>query len=89
MKTVGIVKTVTACLVKSVEDNKLSLRFKNGSQIKAVSSKGDAGRSEALSLLVIDEAAFISDEDIEDAMKHWKEEAPAQFKELLEADNAE
>lgn len=44
---------------KSVEDNKLSLRFKNGSQIKAVSSKGDAGRSEALSLLVIDEAAFI------------------------------
>ena len=37
---------------KSVEDNKLSLRFKNGSQIKAISSKGDAGRSEALSLLV-------------------------------------
>ncbi len=44
---------------KTVEDNKLSLRFKNGSQIKAVSSKSDAGRSEALSLLVIDEAAFI------------------------------
>ena len=44
---------------KSVEDNKLSLRFKNGSQIKAISSKGDAGRSEALSLLVMDEAAFI------------------------------
>ncbi len=43
----------------TVEDNKLSLRFKNGSQIKAVSSSGDAGRSEALSLLVIDEAAFI------------------------------
>jgi hypothetical protein len=37
----------------------------------------------------IDEAAFISDEDIENAMKEWKEEAPAQFKELLEADNAE
>jgi hypothetical protein len=44
---------------KSVEDNKLSLRFANGSQIKAVSAAGDAGRSEALSLLVIDEAAFI------------------------------
>lgn len=41
------------------EDNKLSLRFENGSQIKAISSGGDAGRSEALSLLVIDEAAFI------------------------------
>jgi hypothetical protein len=41
------------------EDNKLSLRFENGSQIKAVSAAGDAGRSEALSLLVMDEAAFI------------------------------
>jgi len=38
-----------------VEDNKLSLRFKNGSQIKAVSSSPDAGRSEALSLLILDE----------------------------------
>ena len=46
-----------------VEDNKLSLRFKNGSQIKAVSSAGDAGRSEALSLLVMDEAAFIDNID--------------------------
>ena len=44
---------------KTVEDNKLSLRFANGSQIKAVSAAGDAGRSEALSLLIIDEAAFI------------------------------
>ena len=43
----------------ATEDNKLSLRFENGSQIKAISSGGDAGRSEALSLLVIDEAAFI------------------------------
>jgi hypothetical protein len=44
---------------RCVEDNKLSLRYKNGSQIKAVSSGEDAGRSEALSLLVLDEAAFI------------------------------
>ncbi len=44
---------------KVVEDNKLSLRLTNGSQIKAVSAAGDAGRSEALSLLVLDEAAFI------------------------------
>jgi len=41
------------------EDNKLSLRFMNGSQIKAVSATPEAGRSEALSLLIIDEAAFI------------------------------
>tara|TARA_Y100000389_G_scaffold1963_1_gene1995 strand:- start:728 stop:2311 length:1584 start_codon:yes stop_codon:yes gene_type:complete len=48
---------------KSVEDNKLSLRYANGSQIKAVSAAGDAGRSEALSLLIVDEAAFIKEID--------------------------
>ena len=48
---------------KTIEDNKLSLRFKNGAQVKAVSSAGTAGRSEALSLLVIDEAAFIKNID--------------------------
>jgi len=48
---------------KCLEDNRLSLRFSNGSQIKAVSSSGDAGRSEALSLLILDEAAFIKDVD--------------------------
>jgi len=42
-----------------VEDNKLNLRYRNGSQIKAVSSSGEAARSEALSLLILDEAAFI------------------------------
>jgi len=42
-----------------VEDNKLSLRYRNGSQIKAVASSDESGRSEALSLLIIDEAAFI------------------------------
>ena len=42
-----------------VEDNKLSLRYKNGSQIKAVASGDESGRSEALSLLILDEAAFI------------------------------
>ena len=45
------------------EDNKLSLRYNNGSQIKAISSTGEAGRSEALSLLIIDEAAFIKNID--------------------------
>jgi hypothetical protein len=42
-----------------VSNNKLSLKFKNGSQIKAISSAGTGARSEALSLLIIDEAAFI------------------------------
>ena len=42
-----------------VEDNKLSLRYRNGSQVKAVASSEESGRSEALSLLIIDEAAFI------------------------------
>ena len=44
---------------------------------------------EGLMLAGVDEAAFISDEDIEKAMKEWKEEAPAQFKEILEAEDAE
>jgi hypothetical protein len=47
----------------SVEDNKLSLKLKNGSQVKAIASSPDAGRSESLSLLVVDEAAFIRDID--------------------------
>ena len=42
-----------------IENNKLSLTFKNGSQIKAIASNESAGRSEALSLLILDEAAFI------------------------------
>lgn len=46
---------------KCIEDNKLGLMFENGSLIKAESSSPEAGRSEALSLLVMDEAAFIPD----------------------------
>lgn len=49
---------------ETVTDNKLSIQFANGSQIKAVASSKDAGRSEALSLLILDEAAFIDDADI-------------------------
>jgi len=59
---------------------------------KLVSSKIDAidpMKVEGLILADIDEAAFISDKDIEKAMQEWKAEAPAKFKELLEADNAE
>jgi len=49
--------------VNCEEDNKLSLRLVNGSQVKAVASSPEAGRSEALSLLIFDEAAFIDDID--------------------------
>ena len=40
-------------------DNRSSFELSNGSQIKASSTSGDAGRSEALSLLVVDEAAHV------------------------------
>jgi len=43
----------------ATESNKLSMRLSNGSQIKAVASTGTSGRSEALSLVIIDEAAFL------------------------------
>ena len=45
--------------ITAEENNKLSLRLSNGSQIKATSASSDAGRSEAVSLLIVDEAAFI------------------------------
>jgi len=45
--------------IEAAENNKLNLRLSNGSQIKATSAASDAGRSEAVSLLIIDEAAFI------------------------------
>ena len=47
--------------VPALEDNRLSLKLKNGSTIRAASSAGTAGRSSALSLLIVDEAAFIDD----------------------------
>ncbi len=46
-----------------IEDNKLSLRFQNGSQIKAVGSSPDSGRGDSISLLILDECAFIPDID--------------------------
>lgn len=41
------------------ENNKLGLTLKNGSKVKAVSSSSDSARSEGVSLLVMDEFAFI------------------------------
>jgi hypothetical protein len=48
---------------KTTNKNRLSISFDNGSEIKAVSSSSDAARSEALSLLIIDECAFIDNAD--------------------------
>lgn len=50
-------------LLPRFEPSKTAINFSNGSSIKAVPTSDDAGRSEALSLLIIDEAAFIRDFD--------------------------
>ena len=42
-----------------IVDNRTSFELQNGSQIKGSSTSGDAGRSEALSLLIIDEAGHV------------------------------
>lgn len=42
---------------------KQSVTFNNGSEIKAIPTSEDAGRSEALSLLIVDEAAIIKNFD--------------------------
>ena len=44
-------------------DNKHSFELSNGSQIKAIPTSPDAGRSEAVSLLVVDEAAHVENMD--------------------------
>ena len=50
-------------LPRITTDNKQLLEFSHGSSIKAVPTSDDAGRSEALSLLIIDEAAFVRNFD--------------------------
>jgi len=57
--------------VKCIEDNRLSLKFANGSQIKAASTTKKSGVGQALSLLIIDEAALI-----DDAQDLWTSAAP-------------
>lgn len=60
-KVKSIIKNLPDWLVisKITTDNKNSFELDNGSWVKASSTSGDAGRSEALSLLVIDEAAHV------------------------------
>jgi hypothetical protein len=72
---------------------------KHGSMEKAFKGKKEQAsyfkedaepvKVEGLVLVGVDEAALISDQDIEKALQQWKEEAPERFKDLLEADNAE
>ena len=50
-------------LPEIVENNKQMIKFSHGSSIKAIPTSEDAGRSEALSLLIIDEAAFVRNFD--------------------------
>jgi len=60
-KVKGIIKHLPTWLkiAKIDVDNKNSFELSNGSQVKASSTSADAGRSEALSLLVVDEAAHV------------------------------
>ena len=46
-----------------VTNNKQLIEFSHGSSVKAIPTSDDAGRSEALSLLIIDEAAFVKNFD--------------------------
>jgi len=57
--------------VKCEEDNRLSLKFQNGSQIRATSTTKKSGVSLALSLLIIDEAGLI-----EEAEELWTSAQP-------------
>lgn len=70
---------------ETVEDNRLSLRLGNGSQIKAASSASTAGRSAALSLLVIDECVT-GDTKIKIRNKKTGEIKHVDIKNLYESD---
>jgi hypothetical protein len=50
-------------LPEVVSNNKQLIEFSHGSSIKAIPTSDDAGRSEALSLLIVDEAAFVKNFD--------------------------
>jgi hypothetical protein len=64
-KVKTMIKSLPAWLVlpEIVTNNKQLIEFSHGSSIKAIPTSEDAGRSEALSLLIIDEAAFVRNFD--------------------------
>ena len=45
-------------------------------------------KAAGLILSNVDEAALISQEDIDAALSEWKKEAPERFKDILEAEDA-
>jgi hypothetical protein len=47
-----------------LKNNQTEMEFSNGSVIKAIPTSPDAGRGEALSLLIVDEAAFVNNFDV-------------------------
>jgi hypothetical protein len=57
-------------------DNRGSIELSNNSRIAAYATTSDAGRSESLSLLIIDEAAIISTSKVEDL---WTSVSPTLF----------
>jgi len=64
-KTKTIINNLPAWLVLPTvtANNKQLIEFSHGSTIKAIPTSEDAGRSEALSLPIVDEAAFVRDFD--------------------------
>jgi hypothetical protein len=65
-KVKGMIKTLPPWFKQVADisvDNRTSFILTNGSEIKASATSADAGRSEALSLLVIDEAAHVENLD--------------------------
>jgi hypothetical protein len=50
-------------LPEIIANNKQQIQFSHGSSIKAIPTSEDAGRSESLSLLIVDEAAFVRNFD--------------------------
>lgn len=68
-------------LLTKFEDNKRSIRFNNGSQITAIPTSPDAGRSEAISLLVVDECVG-GDAKVKIRDKFTKEEIEISIQDL-------
>lgn len=64
-KVKGILRNLPKWLIlpEMVSNNRQSVEFSHGSAIKAIPTSDDAGRSEALSLLIVDEAAFVRNFD--------------------------
>jgi hypothetical protein len=64
-KTKTMIRSLPKWLIlpEMITNNKQLIEFSHGSSIKAIPTSDDAGRSEALSLLVIDEAAFVRNFD--------------------------